>query len=289
MFDMRYHIASLVAVFFALAIGIILGAVVGNKGVIVEQQQSLVKRIESNLAELRAENRMLKEEVADQNSFEKQVAPLAIKDRLAEKNVVIVVTVKSDGDVLQSIQDNIKKAGAATYRIEVKDDFKITENMVEELQPYFEGTLNENNARELILKRMAIDLTSEPGSVPEGKEPFILQLKNMDFIETDLALNGPIAPTDAAVIFGGSNADQDPQKTDLHLINQLKVSSIRVIGVETTDCKKSYIEAYQHARIPTIDNINQPMGIISMVFALTGIDGDYGVKDSAERLVPVLQ
>lgn len=289
MFDMRYHIASLVAVFFALAIGILLGTVIGNKGVIVEQQQSLVKRIESNLAELRAENRMLKEELADQNSFEKQIAPLAIKDRLVGKNIVVIATAKFDGEVLESIQENIKKAGATVYRIEVKDDFKVTDKTIEELQPYFEGTLNESNARELILKRMSIELTPEPGPVPEEKEPFILQLKNMDLIETDLALNGPIAPIDAAVILGGSNTDQDPQKTDLHLINQLKASSLRVIGVETTDCKKSYIEAYQHAGIPTIDNINQPMGIITMVFVLTGIDGDYGVKDSAERLMPVLQ
>jgi hypothetical protein len=107
----------------------------------------------------------------------------------------------------------------------------------------------------------------------------------MGLMKTDINFS-LFKPISSAVIIGGSNTNQDPLKTDLPLAAQLKAMKVRVIGVETSEAKKSYVKTYQAAGIPTVDNINQPTGIISAVFALGSQDGNFGIKGTAGQLMP---
>lgn len=295
MLDMRYHIASLVAVFFALAIGILLGTVIVDKGVLVNQQQALVKRIESTFSEIREENRMLREEVGEQRKFANQVIPLAIKARLDASNVGVITTTGDVGDdVVSGLIDGYKKAGATVSLIKLRDDFKLTDQTLTQLKPYFPSNqLTMDNARELLLKKMVDELARNTTSTTTAitstttvvKVPFLLSLSNIGFIKTDINFS-LFKPINAAVIVGGSDSNQDPLKTDLPLAAQFKAMKVRAIGVETSDVKKSYIKTYQAAGIPTVDNINQPTGIVSAVFALAGQDGDFGIKGTASQPMP---
>ncbi|MBE0447529.1 MAG: copper transporter [Actinobacteria bacterium] len=289
MFDMRYHIASLVAVFFALAIGILLGTVIVDKGVLVGQQQALVKRIEMSFKDIRAENRLLKEEVDAQRKFANSIIPLSIKDRLIGQNIAIISTTKVKSDNIIDLSDGLRKAGAVVSAIKIKEDFKLTEEAKQALSPYFSISLTDGNVRELLLKKMVDELSLRP-SMPESATAtadqeiaYLDQLKKLGFIVTESKFDIPIS---AAVILGGADADQDPEKTDLYIITQLKSAGIRLVGAETTDCKKSYMKLYQEAGISTVDNIDQPTGIVSTVFALMGLNGNFGVKRDAEQFMP---
>jgi len=137
MLDMRYHIASLVAVFFALAIGILLGTVIVDKGVLVNQQQALVKRIETNFNELREENRMLRDEVGEQRKFATQVIPLAIEGRLDKQNVGVIVTADAGDEIVSGLIDGFKKAGATASSIRLNNDIKLADQALTQLKPYF--------------------------------------------------------------------------------------------------------------------------------------------------------
>ncbi|NCO66071.1 MAG: hypothetical protein COW32_04715 [Candidatus Aquicultor secundus] len=294
MLDMRYHIASLVAVFFALAIGILLGTVIVDKGVLVNQQQALVKRIETNFNELREENRMLRDEVGEQRKFATQVIPLAIEGRLDKQNVGVIVTADAGDEIVSGLIDGFKKAGATASSIRLNNDIKLADQALTQLKPYFTADqLTADNARELVLKRMVDELAKPSTSTATAitttttvaKVPFLVQLSNMGFIKTDINFS-LFKPINAAVIVGGSDSNQDPLKTDLPLAAQLKAIKIRAVGVETSVAKKSYIKTFQEAGIPTVDNINQPTGIISTVFALAGQDGDFGIKGTAGQFMP---
>ncbi len=296
MLDMRYHIASLVAVFFALAIGILLGTVIVDKGVLVNQQQALVKRIETNFNELREENRMLRDEVGEQRKFATQVIPLAIEGRLDKQNVAVITTTDVGDEIVSGLLDGLKKAGATTNSVKLNNQFKLTEEALTQLKPYFTANqLTADNAQELVLKKMVDELAKPTTSTASAiatttttavvKVPFLVQLSNMGFIKTDINFS-LFKPINTAVIVGGSDSNQDSLKTDLPLAAQLKAMKIRAVGVETSMTKKSYIKTYQAAGIPTVDNINQPTGIISAVFALAGQDGDFGIKGTAGQFMP---
>ncbi len=296
MFDMRYHIASLIAVFLALAIGILLGTVIVNKGILADQQTSLVKRIESNFNALRNENSTLQNELYETREFESKAAPFIIKDKLSGANVAIIITGSlTDSSFLTNLTDDLKRAGAAVNSITVAKEFNIGNQAITVLQPYIQTPLNKDNARELILRRMVDDLgasnsnATTTASTTESNNAYLLQLKNLGFIKTDINFNAPGKTIDKAVIIGGSDAGEEPKLTDLPIILELKNLNIRTVGTEPSTCKKSYMRSYQAAGIPTVDNIDQRIGIISAIYALAGTNGNFGMKRTAGQLMPALQ
>jgi len=290
MFDMRYHVASIVAVFFALAIGLLLGTVIVDKGILVDQQQALVKRIEANINDLREENRTLKEEVSAQRKFANKVIPLSIKDRLAGQTIVIISTTKIGSDVVSELSDGLKKAGAAVSVANVDVDFELTEEAKQALAPYFATPVTDENSRELIIKKVAEELTlnspvnATTTTTTNQKIPYLEQVKNLGLLTID-GSNANAQKT-SVILLGGANEDLDPEKMDLYIVDQLKATGVRVVGVEVSECKNSYMELYQKVGIPTVDNIDQPMGLISVVFSLNGADGNFGIKKTADQLMP---
>ncbi|MCL6471976.1 MAG: copper transporter [Firmicutes bacterium] len=293
MLDMRYHVASLIAVFLALAIGILLGTVIVDKGVISNQQSALVKRIEANFTALRDENRSLKAELYQKREFENKSFPVVVQNKLSDTKVIIISTgTLSDGSLISNIADDLKKAGAATNTVWVQGDFKINDDALATLQPYFQDQLSKNNAREEILKKMVADIVKgaedSATAANETGSSYLQQLKDLRYIKSDIDFNAQVAPVSKFVIVGGSETNEDPKNTDLPIISELKALGVRVVGVESTTCKKSYMPFYQATEIPTVDNVDQRIGVISMIYALAGADGNYGLKKTAAQLMPNL-
>ena len=54
MYNLRYHIASLVAVFLALSVGLLLGTVVAERGMITDQTGALVADLQARFDEIQA-------------------------------------------------------------------------------------------------------------------------------------------------------------------------------------------------------------------------------------------
>ena len=98
-------------------------------------------------------------------------------------------------------------------------------------------------------------------------------------------------PANYVVIAGGSSRDEGDNRyeaIDIPLIRELKKYSLPVIGVETTDAKISYIEMYKKQNISTVDNVDTIIGQTSLILVMTGKEGHYGVKNSANSLMPFL-
>ncbi|MBI4733922.1 MAG: copper transporter [Rubrobacteridae bacterium] len=312
MFDMRYHIASLVGVFLALAIGILLGTVIVDKGVLVDQQKSLVSNIEGNFTELRSENRTLNEEISLQRNFATQVVPLAMKDRLVDKNIVVIATEPVKDEVMESFSEGLVQAGATVSAVTIAENFKVTDATVTQIRQYFPNTtqLKVENAEALIVNKMIEDLaapvsvstssssttssststtSSSSTTTTIAKTSFLAKLKEIEFIKTDMDLSKALKSAGAVVILGEKKKNRDPLRTDMPIILRLKSLKIRTVGVESSPIKHSFMQNYQSANIPTIDNVDQPAGVISTVFALSGTDGNFGIKKTADRLMPSVE
>ena len=112
MIDFRYHLVSIIAIFFALATGIILGA-----GPLDEQvDQTLVDQI----PQLRDENQQLRDQIvaleadlAYEETFVDSSAPLLVADRLADRRVALVVLPGADDEQVAGIRSQVESAGAS--------------------------------------------------------------------------------------------------------------------------------------------------------------------------------
>jgi len=90
MYNLRYHIASLVGVFLALALGLVLGGLVVGRGTLDRQQEGLVGGLRREFATLRTENADLTEQNEVLRAFATQMTDDWVTDRLVGRTVVVM-------------------------------------------------------------------------------------------------------------------------------------------------------------------------------------------------------
>ena len=65
--------------------------------------------------------------------------------------------------------------------------------------------------------------------------------------------------------------------------------AIPVVGVERSDADPSQIGFFNSAGVTaTVDSIDLISGRVALVYALNGSEGNYGIKPTADRLLPRL-
>jgi Copper transport outer membrane protein, MctB len=69
-------------------------------------------------------------------------------------------------------------------------------------------------------------------------------------------------------------------------VDGLSVGGTRVVGVESTTTNPSQIRWFNDRRLPSVDNVDELVGRAALIFALAGANGAYGIKDTAQALVP---
>ena len=95
--DIRYHIASLVAVFLALGLGILIGASILDEGRLIESQEQLIAGLERRFDSLQGERNLLeakiallKTELEEQNSLLAALETPLVERALEGKTVTLV-------------------------------------------------------------------------------------------------------------------------------------------------------------------------------------------------------
>ena len=58
------------------------------------------------------------------------------------------------------------------------------------------------------------------------------------------------------------------------------------VGVELTATEPSQVPWYQSRRLSSVDDLDEPSGRAALVYVLAGSDGAFGVKATAESLLP---
>jgi Copper transport outer membrane protein, MctB len=109
--DFRYHIVSIVAIFFALGAGVVLGAgpLKGTGSDIIQSQadrdRAALEQARSDLIQAKALDKYRDDYVA-------KVTAGLTTGKLKDKRVAIVTMPQADGDLTNSVSDALEKAGA---------------------------------------------------------------------------------------------------------------------------------------------------------------------------------
>ncbi|MBE7701378.1 copper transporter [Oerskovia sp. Sa1BUA8] len=112
MIDFRYHIVSLISVFLALAVGIILGA--GPlQGAIGDQLTGQVEQLRLERNELRDELDATNLEAADNEEFIVAAGPQLVEGALQDRRVAVVDLGEVDGERYEAVQEQLEASGAS--------------------------------------------------------------------------------------------------------------------------------------------------------------------------------
>src|ERR1700751_4086547 len=121
MFDLRYHVASLAAVFLALIIGILVGVGISDRGLVDPTQNSLLR---SRLASLQRQLDRTSKRATDLDqqqqaarSYINETYPLLVPNRLKGKQIAVVFVGSVDGGLRSAVSRTLADAGAQPLRL----------------------------------------------------------------------------------------------------------------------------------------------------------------------------
>ena len=282
--DLRHHIITIVSIFLALAVGMVVGSSYLT-GTSIEGHVSAL--LNKEFTKLRADNEMkqatidgLTQQVAKQTEFDRGIAPILVKGRLINRRIAIIQT----GDYSEATQSSkaiLEMAGAEVSSITTIESPKWAS--IEDASGILKsisGEMNANDPVGRILETLAYDVVS--GSNGHA----------LDVLEDDglLSKAGQYDKHVSGVVFVGGSKGKDismVQKIDYGLIDKFKTfTGVTVVGVEPGYAETSYISAYHGKDLSTVNNVDEPMGQVGLVFAIGGETGSFGTKEYSDKVVP---
>lgn len=287
--DMKYHIVSLVAVFMALGIGILIGTTMVGSDTIVNMQKQVTDRLEKNYDVLQRENKQARGKIAEleanaRNSaqFAREVLPVVVGNRLNGLQMAVVETSNLTGQ--EEVLDTLKLAGVKVTSVttltgdfDAEDAAKLTELKTN-------LGLQGDKVEDVLGAASTIIFKSISTGDNLDKLQY-LQAKNI--IKTSGEYGVPL---NGVIFIGGSatSVDDYSQVFDKPMIKAFEQGAVPVFGVETSDVPISYMKEYQRLKITTVDNVDTIPGQVALIYAIQNRPGHYGVKETAKKLLPAL-
>jgi Copper transport outer membrane protein, MctB len=282
-FDLRYHVVSLAAVFLALVIGVLLGVGISETGRVddVERDsyEARIGDLERRL-DAAAEQELANEgqRKASETLFD-EVYPLYMNDRLAGRRVVtlFVGSSKPDGAIRRGLERMLSDGDASgPFRFRALDvpfDAKAVAGALDGHSdlarfsgPGSYGELGEQLAKELVAGGDT-PLWDALAPVIVGEEAGIGDL-----------------PPDAVVIARTADPQQGETAAVLAgLYRGLGNAGVPALGVEVTESDPSAIPAFKRSSLSSVDAVDTDVGRLAAALVLAGAPGgNYGIKDTAE-------
>jgi hypothetical protein len=289
MFDFRYHLVSLAAVFIALAVGILLGAAISGK--LGDAEDALMKdrlaSLNDQLTQERARSDLVEHRSDAAQELLSSAYPSLMDGKLDGKGYTVLFLGPVDGGVRSAVERTLSDAGAGSpVRLVALDtpvdpdelDSKLTSD--DQLARYAQsggdfGDLGEALGRDLIQGDGTPLWTSLSSSLIEERSG-----------TTSSPVDGAIVVQTWQPPETEGDADQK-SKTDATqslfegLVRGLEDSAVPVVGVQTTSAEDD-LELFRQQGVSSVDDVDALAGRLALALLLAGGQpGHYGVKDSA--------
>ena len=280
MFDLRYHAASLAAVFLALIIGILVGVGITRGGFVSSAERGVLN---AQIADLRGQrdtarqhiNQLEQEEQANQD-FVEATYPALMADRLRDKKIVLVSIGSMDPSVRTSVVQALRDAGAPypmrirSLKVPVDDSALGAALGGHPALAQYRGSDR--------LPDLGKELAAE--FVTGGKTPL------WDSLAAELVeqrVGGSRTAADGVVVARSVKAQKDGTARFLQgFYSGLAGAGVPAVGVEVSGAVNSAIPAFERSSLSTVDSIDNTPGRLALALLLAGGQaGNYGVESTA--------
>lgn len=299
MFDFRYHLVSLAAVFIALAVGILLGAAISGK--LSDAEDALTKSRLDSLNDALAQERTHSANAERRSRATTQLVedayPVLMENRLEGRGFALLFLGPVSGDIRSAVERTLADAGSGTpvrlVAVDTPVDPKALDGMLagnDELAHFAKGgddfgDLGEALGRELI----------------EGNGTPLWGTLSSELVQERSGATSPVV--DGAVVVrswappaDSGDVDQQAETRATEtlfegLLRGMGKTGLPVVGVETTTSDQSAVGVYSSQGASSVDDVDTTIGRLALAVLLAdGRPGHYGVKDSAaDGVVPPIE
>lgn len=303
MISFRQHVVTIVAIFLALALGMLAGSAFVQPR-LVEELRAQVADQARRMNDLRNEVGELQDRLANERAFNDVALTHLTEGRLLGQRVLVVAVEGLDGDALGEARRALEEAGATTVVLEARAALAPADP---EAAAALAGLLGEDDADPAAVPGLAAHALAERLAADVRREP-----RDEDLLRT-LLTAGYLTPVDAGltedvladiggprqvvlVLAGGSEEDPSlpPETFAVPLVERLADLGLPVAAGEPVDTAAPFVATLRAAGtegVVTVDDIDESRGGAALVLGLqrlilTGQGGHYGVKDGSAPLPP---
>ena len=280
MFDLRYHVASLAAVFLALLIGMLVGAGISGRGLLDEtERDALNGQIAALQAQLEAERRRTRAQGAAEE-FARTAAPAVLANRLAGKRIAVVFVGSLDDGIDSTVAETVDDAGGEVVRMRALTVPLPTAEIQAALA-----------ARRALAGYVGVDQLGDLGrdlarELVAGDETPLWDAMHRVLIEEQRGTS--LLPADGVVVARTAAPQRGPTARFLRgFYAGLADAATAAVGVEDTTAEHSAVESFRRHGLSSVDNVDSPVGRVALAVLLAGArPGQYGVKETAQAPLP---
>ena len=307
MIDFRYHLVSLISVFLALAVGVVLGAgpLQNSLGTALNDQ---VTALRENRNATQTKLEQTETAVNERDSYITQAASGLLPGTLASKNVAMVLLPEAKAEDADAITTQLKNAGATvTGRVSLTSTWVdlSRENYRSTLSGQVQGHLDSTTSKDangILGEALAKALTANDDSsrVLMDMLSVTADKSGTPFVSVD---STPTAPAEMIVVVGprpqassgkGATVEatpgQDPKAWAKALEGTAGRAPTVVVGSADGDDGVVSIIRSEKAKVTTVDSVGQIAASVSTPLALAstraGTIGHYGFDKGAEAVMP---
>ncbi|HEY3435618.1 MAG TPA: copper transporter [Solirubrobacterales bacterium] len=281
-YSARYHATSLIAVFIALAVGILIGAEFGGDA-LTNTRRDLERSLVGNLQDARSQVNDLNGDLNKSNEFASRVYPVLTRDKLEGRRVAILALGGLPSDITGEVEEALAPTGGRLVGVGVVRE-----------------PVDVNGLAEDLAKTRFADLRTNPDALTElgtglGRQ-LVLGGTLPEVVRGHLfsRASGSFGNLDGLIVVRDQPEEMGPvqdEKTDEFeeaLASGITATRVPAVGVETSTDETSNVPFFQSNGLASVDDVDLTAGQLAMVFALLGADGSFGVKGSADQLLPDL-
>jgi hypothetical protein len=282
MFDLRYHVASLVAVFAALLIGLLVGVALASHGLGDTER----KRLEDELRGAQVQNETLQaqlDEGAANRAFALNTYDTVMANRLTGKKVAVLFIGSVDGDTRSAITSAIVDADGSPVRVravKVPIDSAALSKALSTGRPFLAAYAGQDQ-----LVKLGHALGQE--FVAGRDTPLWSSLVNLLVEER---VGTPKTPADAVVVVRTAPAQTGNTALFLKgLYSGLRDVGVPAVAVERSGGEDASIDAFRAQHLSTVNNIDERAGKLALAILLSdgNVAGDFGAPPAATWLPAV--
>ncbi|HJQ42151.1 MAG TPA: copper transporter [Jatrophihabitantaceae bacterium] len=300
MISFRYHLVSIVAVFLALALGIVVGTTALN-GPITTDLRKQVNTLKGDRNSLAQQVKTLHGQVGDANAFAEEFGTEIVTNTLSKKTALIIALPGAARSTVDGVESQIAAAGGTTSRLE------LTSSYVDQRRGGDITTL----VTSIHPSGLTLPEVNDPGQLGGAELAYVLlgrgQATDLDqvlgaFSELHMisVSGGRLTPSTTIVVVGtgAMRVGDYSASMELSLVRALSQAGghLVVAGNGASAAQAGIVAAVRssgsdRSAVSTVDNADTAIGQVSTVLALAAAANDqsaghYGTAKGAEALFP---
>ncbi len=285
-YSTRYHAASLLAVFIALAVGILIGIGLADD-VVSTASQELESSLRSDVSDAESRAEDLQTILDREQEFGDAVYPALVANRLAGTSVALIGIGALPETTATDVKNAIEPAGAKLDSVAVLALPPDRTALLAAAGSRFSGVGSRGSEAE---RDSLSALGRAAGQGITGGSRLLGKLRGTLFSR----FSGSLASVDHVVLVPAVPGDLDPeQQADVDALARgfyegVRAGSGGAAGAIGTDADAAMLDPLSDAGLPTVDHVDIAAGKTALVFSLLGAEGSYGVGDEADGYLPEL-